>query len=519
MLFHSYIYIFSFLPIALAGFFFWGRARRARAAFAWLAGASLLFYAWWDWRYLTLLVGSILLNFLCGGRLYSARRRKALLVLGVSGNLAVLGWFKYYDFFVENLNFVLSTSWPQQQVVLPLAISFFTFQQITYLVDSSRGATRDYDFVHYALFVCFFPQLIAGPIVHHGEMMPQFDRPEVRRPNMDNIAMGLTLFVFGLAKKVLVADNIGAYADRVFGAAASGDAVGFTVAWSGVLAYSMQIYFDFSGYTDMALGAARMFNIDLPVNFDSPYKSGSVREFWRRWHITLGRFLREYVYIPLGGNRRGDFRTRLHLAAVLVLGGVWHGAAWTFVVWGALHGSAVIVNNLWQGWRERHWPDLPQRGGWPYAAASVLATFLFVSVTWIFFRAESFSSAWTLLSALVDPRWTDWELFLGGLRTLLAAWPLTTPDEALVGIISKNPRSLAPIGVFGPPTGWLWIAGALSICWLLPNSQQIVGFSGSRPRRLVWRPNALWGAVVGLLFFLSLLAFKGIDVEFIYFQF
>ena len=392
MLFNSFTFIFGFLPLTFFGYFLLQHYRMGMAATAFLVVASLTFYAWWNPTYLPLILVSILFNYVVGNILGDMARppafRQRLLAVGVIANLGLLGYYKYAGFFVENLNIAAGTHFAVPQIVLPLAISFFTFQQIAYLVDSYRGETREYDFLRYTLFVTFFPQLIAGPIVHHAEMMPQFVAVKNRVRRYRNIAAGLFVFSMGLFKKVVLADHFALFASDGF---SHTQTLGFLEGWSTSLSYTMQLYFDFSGYTDMAIGAALLFNIRLPYNFNSPYKARDIQDFWRRWHITLSRFLKAYVYIPLGGNRKGRFRTYANLMLTFLLGGIWHGAGWTFLFWGFLHGAALVVHRFWEhvGFR------LPRPVAW-------LITFNFVNVAWIFFRADTFSDALNVLRAMLD---------------------------------------------------------------------------------------------------------------------
>ncbi|HET9762362.1 MAG TPA: MBOAT family O-acyltransferase [Casimicrobiaceae bacterium] len=393
MLFNSYEYLIYFLPLTLAGFFLLGRARAGFAVGA-LVAASLFFYGWWNPRYLPLILASIGFNFGVGALLRRthavggrAARARALLAFGVGANLALLAVFKYADFAVANAAALAGLPLALPHIVLPLGISFFTFTQIAYLVDVHRGRAKDPSLVNYALFVSFFPHLLAGPIIHHSEMMPQFASRSNKRPQPSNIAAGLFLLAIGLVKKVCIADPLAPVVAAGFDHPGSVSAL---AAWLAVLAYTLEIYFDFSGYTDMALGAARMFNIRLPVNFDSPYHSTGIREFWRRWHITLSRFLREYLYVPLGGNRGGGLRTARNVLVTFLLGGLWHGAAWTFVVWGALHGAGLIAERAW----ERMGVRLPRALAWGL-------TFLFVMIAWVFFRASSVAAAGAMLGAML----------------------------------------------------------------------------------------------------------------------
>jgi alginate O-acetyltransferase complex protein AlgI len=385
MLFNSYDYLLYFLPLSLIGFFALGR--RLSWSVAWLTAASLFFYAWWDPRYLPLILGSIAFNFAIGRILRGQpARAKLVLACGIAGNLALLAMFKYADFALSNLSALLDKPLPLPHLILPLGISFFTFTQIAYLVDVYRAKAREPSPVNYALFVSFFPHLLAGPILHHSEMMPQFASPSNKRPQAENLAAGLFLLCIGLVKKVCLADQLAPLAEAGFAHPAALSTLG---AWLAVLAYTLQIYFDFSGYTDMALGAARMFNIELPLNFNSPYHAVNIREFWQRWHMTLSRFLREYLYIPLGGNRHGASRTAIAVMTTFVLGGLWHGAAWTFVVWGALHGLALVCYRAW----DRTGLALPRPIAW-------CLTFLFVMIAWVFFRAPSLAAATSMLGAM-----------------------------------------------------------------------------------------------------------------------
>jgi len=391
MLFNSYEFILLFLPGTFFIYFFLLGKRLATGAKGFLVFASLFFYSWWNIAYLPLILGSILFNFVVGSSL-SARSgrervsRKAILAFGVLSNLAVLGYFKYADFFIENFSLVFGTSAGLLDLVLPLAISFFTFQQIAYLVDSYRAGTREYDFLNYAIFVTFFPQLIAGPIVHHAEMMPQFASRWNLARNYRNIAGGLFIFSIGLFKKVVIADTFSVWAGNGFDVAVT---LNFLEAWATSLSYTLQLYFDFSGYTDMATGAALLFNIRLPANFNSPYKARDIQDFWRRWHITLSRFLRDYIYIPLGGNRRSALSTYNNILITFILGGLWHGAGWTFVFWGFLHGVAVVVHRVWK----QLGLSMPGYLAW-------FVTFNFVNTTWVFFRANEWEDAIRVLGGM-----------------------------------------------------------------------------------------------------------------------
>ena len=391
MLFHSQIFLFGFLPIVLAGVRLAGHRAGTRGAQLWLISASVVFYGWWDWRFVPLLVGSIGTNFWLGSRILrhatTGRRNLAhhWLIAGVLLNLSLLGWFKYAGFLLHTL----APGAPRLHIVLPLAISFFTFQQVMFLVDSFRAGRTSTSLLPYATFVAFFPHLIAGPIVRPKEIIPQLAAPALARPTPDNLSAGLMLLLLGLAKKLVLADMFGPFADTGFDAAATGAELSFFEAWYALLAYALQIYFDFSGYSDMAIGLARMLNVRFPVNFASPYQSRTIAEFWRRWHITLGLFLRDYLYIPLGGSRRGETRRALNLMLTMLLAGLWHGAAWRFVLWGGLHGAFLVAHAQYR----RFGPALPRL---PAQALTLLAVLL----AWVPFRAADLPTAWAMLRGL-----------------------------------------------------------------------------------------------------------------------
>lgn len=392
MLFNSYEFLFLFLPVTFFIYFLLNKLRFIDMAKSWLVLASLVFYSYWNIKYLPIILVSILFNFSIGVNLNNSDRlknkisRKALLTFGVAANLILLGYFKYSDFFLKNINSLFATNFNLLHIILPLGISFFTFTQIAYLVDAYKKEVKELDFLNYALFVTFFPHLIAGPILHHSEMMPQFAQIKNKVLNYKNISMGIFLFTVGLAKKVIIADNLSPLVHSGFDLSQS---LSFFEAWIVSLAYTFQLYFDFSGYTDMALGLGYMFNIRLPQNFNSPYKAQNIQDFWRRWHMTLSRFLRDYVYIPMGGNRNGELSTHKNLFLTFLLGGLWHGAAWTFIGWGALHGFALVTHRLWK--------KLNITINKYFAT---FATFIFINITWVFFRAESFDDALKVLRGM-----------------------------------------------------------------------------------------------------------------------
>lgn len=394
MLFNSYVFIFAFLPVTFFVYFYLNYKQMTTVSSAFLAIASLFFYSWWNIAYLPLILGSMIFNYFIGRKVskkeeltFGFLSAKGVLTVGIIGNLGLLGYFKYSDFFIANVNEVLGANFELLHLLLPLAISFFTFQQIAYLVDSYKKGTKEYSFVNYALFVTFFPQLIAGPIVHHKEMMPQFSAPENKFLNYDNIAKGMFIFTIGLFKKLVIADSFAVWVN--FGYAGT-EALDFFSAWATSLSFYFQIYFDYSGYTDMAIGIALLFNIVLPINFYGPLKARNIQEFWRRWNMTLTRFLREYIFLPLGGARKGRTIGYINLIITFTLGGLWHGANWTFVVWGLLHGTALVVFIIWKkmGIKMHQW-------------LAWFLTFNFLNMSVVFFRAEDWTAAMRMLRGMV----------------------------------------------------------------------------------------------------------------------
>jgi D-alanyl-lipoteichoic acid acyltransferase DltB (MBOAT superfamily) len=520
MLFNSHVFIFLFLPAALAGFFALAGASRALAA-AWLTACSLFFYGWWNPAFVGLLAASILFNYAMGVAIVRARgaargsapRARGLLAVAIAADLAVLAYFKYANFFLDNVNALTGAGFDPGEIVLPLGISFFTFTQIAFLVDAWQGKAEEYNPVHYALFVTYFPHLIAGPILHHREMMPQFARGATYRPDYEAMAAGLTIFVIGLFKKVIVADGIAAYVGPVFDAPQAGATLTFLEAWCGALAYTFQLYFDFSGYSDMAVGLSLLFGIRLPINFHSPYKAVNIIDFWRRWHMTLSRFLRDYLYVPLGGNRRGRARRYLNLLVTMLLGGLWHGAAWTFVLWGALHGVYLAVNHAWRALRARLGHDLDRSTPWG-RAAGCLVTFLAVVAGWVVFRADSVESAAAILRAMAG---------LNGLvvpDAWLARWGGFGQWLAAHGVVFGATPALARTGV----VHWIWIL--LIVVWLAPNTQQIMAASrpalgvpaDSAAARWPWRASAAYAVATAAMALVVLVNLHR-HSEFLYFQF
>ena len=500
MLFNSYAFLLGFFPVTFCVFFLLGRRSHEWAA-AWLGLASLFFYGYWSVAALPLLVGSICVNYWFGLRLTpragvtdTARRRRLLAALIV--NLAVLGYFKYVNFFIDNANLALqaAASPPLRvlNVVLPIGISFFTFTQIAFLVDCYEGKVRERKFIHYLLFVSYFPHLISGPVLHHSQMMPQFRHAETYRLQSNNLLSGLFNIAMGLAKKVVLADELSQYASPIFDAARDGHEVGFLVAWTAALAYTLQIYFDFSGYTDMAIGLSRMLGIQLPLNFNAPYKATSIIEFWRRWHISLSKFLRDYLYVRLGGNRHGAPRRYANLMLTMLLGGLWHGASWTFVVWGGLHGLYLLVNHAWRALvpRAEHANRMMIALG---RGAGRALTFLAVVIAWVFFRSSTFEGAARIL------------------RGMAGTWPGDCGLECyrrLLGSFAIPPATLTHLGV-------LFLAGFV-IIWTVPTSQALT----QTIDRV--RGAALWVMAGALLFCIALLAIINAShrsSEFIYFNF
>jgi D-alanyl-lipoteichoic acid acyltransferase DltB (MBOAT superfamily) len=515
MLFNSHAFIFLFLPLTLLLFFGLGRFS-AKLASGWLVAASLFFYGWWNPQYVLLLLASILFNFNAGNAIVRAvdtPRKKRLLVFALCANLALLGYYKYANFFLDNLNALTGAGWSFSDIILPLGISFFTFTQIAFLVDAYQGKAREYSLVHYGLFVTYFPHLIAGPILHHREMMPQFAQPEIYRPQYDLLAAGMTIFIIGLAKKVLIADGVAPYAAPVFDAPAAGITLTMLEAWCGALAYTFQLYFDFSGYSDMAVGLSLLFGVRLPVNFHSPYKAVNIVDFWRRWHMTLSRFLRDYLYIPLGGNRKGARRRYLSLMATMLLGGLWHGAGWTFVLWGGLHGIYLVINHAWIALRRRLGHDRKHSTPWG-RRIGCLITFVAVVIGWVLFRSPDVDTAAAILQAMAG---------VNGL-VLPEAWlvRMGEPGAALAaaGIGFGATPALPRTGVLN----WIWML--LLLVWLAPNTQQIMAVA--RPAlgvpaddaasRLQWRPRALTAALaIGLALAVTVNLTR--HSEFLYFQF
>ncbi|WP_456364383.1 MBOAT family O-acyltransferase [Priestia aryabhattai] len=398
MLFNSFIFIFLFLPIVFSGYFLLNYFKKHQLSLYWLALGSLFFYGYFKPIYLILISISIGFNYLIGSQMNGTERRgikKTLLTIGILFNVSLLGYYKYADFFISNTNTALGTNFNLLHLILPLGLSFITFQKIAYLVDTFRGETKNYKFSTFVLFATFFPQLIAGPIVHHKEIIPQFEEEKNKRISFDNVSKGIYIFLIGLTKKVVIADTVAIWANDGF---QNYKSLTFIESWITSFSYTIQLYFDFSGYCDMAIGLALLFNIKLPTNFYSPYKSRNIQEFWKKWHMTLGRFLTQYIYIPFGGNRKGAARTYFNLFIVFFISGFWHGAGWTFILWGTLHGLASIIVRLWGKTKIQ----LPYWFSW-------FITFQFVNVAWIYFRASTIGQANTIIFKMFNPNWEEFK--------------------------------------------------------------------------------------------------------------
>ena len=485
MLFNSYEFLFLFFPIVLLGYFALGKREDSNAANLWLVAASLFFYSYWNVRYLPLLLASIAFNYVCSGVILRDRKRadkrmvrKAVFIFGLCVNVGLLGFYKYTDFFLENVNFIAGTDFNLLHIILPLGISFFTITQMVYLVDCYEGVAKDHNLVNYTLFVSFFPHLLAGPILYHKSMMKQFANPETKTVQWENIARGFTLFIIGLAKKVLLADTFMTYVSPGFNDPAG---LTFVDAWITALSYMFQLYFDFSGYSDMAVGIARMMNIEIPINFNSPYRAYGIIDFWRRWHMSLGTCVRNYIYIPLGGNRLGEKRKMENLFLSMLILGLWHGAGWNYIIFGAIHGFALIVNHTWKRYRLRMWRPL----GYTLTLGTVL-------VGWIFFRADSIHDAWLIMMAMCDPS-----------QIILPAG----------GIVEKYFVFLKDSGVIFSGDAMFMglkyiLVGSLCVAFL-PSSNRIV-------ERM--KPTIVWAFVVAAVGFVSMIR-MGSYSEFLYFQF
>lgn len=498
MLFNSYEFLFLFLPVAIVGFFLSSKKSHAFGTL-WLVAASLFFYGWWDMRYVPLLCASIVFNYFVGARIErlaaaypitpgghvgrevpGAAARKGWLAFGIIINVLLLGYFKYMDFFLYTMNMLAGADlFDLPHIVLPLGISFFTFTQTAYLVDAYRGQAKNASFLTYCEFVTIFPHLIAGPIINHREMIPQFMDDRTFHMNWDHIAKGLTIFIIGLFKKVIIADGISPWVNSIF---SHTDALTFFEAWIGALGYSLQLYFDFSGYSEMAIGLGLLLNLKLPMNFDSPYQSLSIIDFWRRWHMTLGLWVKNYLYIPMGGGRCGVLKKMRNLFASMLIIGLWHGAGWTFVFWGGMHGVMLVINHLWRMTKV----ELPKVLCWAM-------TFLGVVLCWVFFRAENFHTAWNVVSAMTNV----------GNIVLPEKYAASLSFLALCGVSFANPPDLSLKHLNT-------LLGLLALTVFIPN-----------PLRLVERhfpPYRVVAIALAVLFLYMMTRLQNYT-EFLYFQF
>jgi alginate O-acetyltransferase complex protein AlgI len=522
MPFNSYWFIFLFLPITLGIFLFLRKLNYPKLVPVWLILASLFFYSWWNPVYVILLILSIIFNFMIGliiNKTYNQPfYHKKVLIIGIIANLCLLCYFKYAGFFVNTINDLFSSQINIGNIFLPLAISFFTLQQISYLIDAYHGEAKQFDFISYTASVTFFPHLIAGPIVRYRDLVPQFSRaPVMKSCNSTDLVVGLTIFFIGLFKKVMLGDTIAVHANTAFFAAAVGAQATFLEAWGAVMAFNFQIYFDFSGYSDMAIGLARIFGIRLPINFDSPLKAVNFIDFWRRWHITLTSFIRDYLYFPLGGSRKGVPRQYLNIMIIMLICGLWHGAGWTFVIWGGVHGLYIVINHLWLTLR-RHWGHDLAHPTWYGTALARCITMAALLFSMAIFRANNLHTSWLMIKGLAglngvlvpELHLNLWGL--GFLQPVLPGWGIQ------VGTIS----------LLGPyPLEWL------IFCWLIvsfmPNTQEIM--SRAEPALhyhlqeaagtwawLRWRPTPAWALACGLLAVITVLMMAK-PSPFLYFQF
>ncbi len=509
MLFNSLAFLGCFFPIAWAGWFALSLSGKKNWVLAWLCASSLTFYAYWNWHYAPLLVLSLLVNFGLGKAL-RARPRTSLLAVGLIWNLGLLGYFKYFNFFVANVDALTGLDWPLQSLVLPLGISFFTFQKIAFLVDAARGRLREVRFGEFALFVLFFPQLIAGPIVHHEDFIPQLRRPEWLRFDPQRFLRGLVLFSAGLFCKSVIADTLAPMANSAFGLVSSGFNLRLVEAWCGVFAYGLQLFYDFAGYSYMALGLALLFGLTLPVNFFAPYQSRSIVEFWRRWHITLSAFLRDYIYIPLGGNRLGLGKQLRNVLITFVLAGIWHGAGWTFVLWGGWHGVALVINQLW---RRRH-THAKDGSATATSKGNLWLTFLTVQAGWVLFRSADLRSAGEMARSLIGLHGVSVPIVFTHWVDSLA--PIVRPQGWFPNLY-VTPSILLVLGA----SGWGALQGPPLLAWLGTSVDDVAApppivADALAPRRALatWRQLAVAGLMLGL----SLTALSR-SVPFLYFQF
>ena len=483
MLFNSYVFVLLFFPICLIGYFSLNHFRKYTLAHLFLFGMSLWFYGYFNPGYLLIILSSILINYGVYWLLEKYKEHKLhkpIMVMGVMLNVGILIYFKYMDFFIGNINMLFGQDFELLHILLPLGISFFTFQQISFIVDAYRGEIPKYGFINYACFVSYFPQLIAGPIVTHDELIPQFMDEAKKRFNSDNFAQGLFIFTLGLAKKVLLADT---FSDAVIYGFTTIDKLTAVSALIVMLSYTIQIYFDFSGYCDMAIGIGKMMNIDLPINFNSPYKALTITEFWDRWHMTLTRFFTKYVYIPLGGNRKGAVRTYVNVFIVFLISGFWHGASWNFVFWGVCHGLFVVITRMFKKFFEALHPAL----NW-------MITFSFVNIMWLFFRAETFTQALKILKALFS-----WNFSLDYVFVEIFRLPELKKVLSIVRLEDRYPQII--------------ITGFFLVALLL-----LLGSDNAYEKMKKFKPTVWNLLLIVFLFTWCVFSFAGIS-EFLYFNF
>jgi len=496
MLFNSLEFIIGFLPLVVFIYLGLEYTRQIVAGIVWLLMASLFFYAYWNWHYLFLLVTSLLINFILAKQI-ALHQSRWLTVIGITANLLVLAYFKYTNFLLDNVNYFTALTIPHLDILLPLGISFITFQKIAFLADVYAKKVSPDNFLHYGLFISFFPQLIAGPIVHYQEIVPQMGRIRDKITIQHDLQIGLTIFLIGLFKKYALADSLAGYSNTTFAQADALAIIPTLTAWKATLAYTFQIYFDFSGYSDMAIGLGRIFGFKLPLNFFSPYKSCNISEFWRRWHITLSRFLRDYLYIPLGGNQRGTMRTGMNLLIVMWIGGLWHGASWNFVVWGLLHGSYLLIFHTFQSVKSFFPPILNKNKliSLIFTLLSWLSTFLAICFAWVFFRAETWQGAITMIVALFNFSNFTWQYQAEIDLYLLCAFLIT----------------------LFLPTTWQIMRIYHPTMTLPPNDEKT---PQEMREQVIWHFNDRWAIIGGILMAIIILKMiQGQPTEFIYFQF
>ncbi len=518
MLFNSLFFIFFFLPVTVGIYYLFQIKLGQRPALYWLGVTSLFFYGWWNPPYIVLLLFSVCFNYMISRWMtISTSCAKWILIFGITVDLGVIAYYKYFNFFLSSVNQILNVEFTLHAIIMPLGISFFTFQQIAFLVDTYKRRTQPGTMFHYSLFVIFFPQLIAGPIVHHNVMIPQISQKLDWKKWGENLAYGLTIFLIGLFKKSILADGIAMHASPVFAAAEQCLELSFFEAWGGAIAYTFQLYFDFSGYSEMAVGIAKMFGIVLPINFFSPYKARNIALFWQRWHITLSSFLKNYLYIPMGGNRKGQFNRYRNVMITMLLGGLWHGAGWTFIFWGGIHGLYLVIFNLYRILAPKCILNLlDNRVG---TFASILLTFLSVTIAWVIFRAQSIEGAMSMYRSMIG----------------VHGFSFPPQFEFLINPLQQifpNIRfAVDGFGSFGRVRDILKLVGLFIVIWAAPNTFQLIQISHAGlhqgqmsiqtsffTKRLKWNPSLPWAVLYGLTAVYCILSLTRVS-EFLYFQF